>query len=142
MDPVDIVSIHQLLARYGHVADMPPSNLRNELRKEVFSPDGVLDMTALGLGRLEGLEAMGGFSQASQERQAGAHHMSNVYVYEQDGETCAHSKFFVPVGERWCGGDYHDVLIKGPDGWRIRERVLKPLWGDWPEPVGILPRSD
>ena len=29
MDPVDIVSIHQLLARYGHVADMPPSDLRN-----------------------------------------------------------------------------------------------------------------
>ncbi len=66
MDPTDIVLIHQLLARYGHVSDMPPSDLRNELRKEVFSPDG----------------------------------------------------------------------------WRIRERVLEPLWGDWPEPVGVLPRSD
>ena len=105
MDPMERVSIHQLLARYGHVSDMPPSDLRDELRKEIFSPDGVLDMTALGLGRLEGLESMKGFSQASQERQAGAHPLSNVYVYEEDGQTRAQSKFFIPVGERWCGGD-------------------------------------
>ena len=48
MDPQDIIEIHQVLALYGHVGDMPPSDEKRELQREVFTSDAVLDMTRLG----------------------------------------------------------------------------------------------
>lgn len=140
MDSHDIIQIHQLLALYGHVGDMPPSDEKRELQREVFTTDAVLDMTPIGFGRVEGLEAIAGFGSVarSQERQARAHLMTNVYAYEEDGVTRVRSKFAIPMGDLWCGGDYEDVVVKEPGGWRIRERVIHPKWGVWPDPVGVL----
>lgn len=141
MDSNDIIEIHQLLSLYGHVGDMPPSPEKSELQKQVYTSDAVLDMSELGFGRVEGLDAIREWGKVAeaQERRAGAHLMTNVYVYEENGQTRVRSKFAIPVGEFWSGGDYEDVVVKGPEGWRIRERILRPLWGNWPDPVGLLP---
>src|ERR1700686_4564971 len=54
MDAPDILAIHDLLARYGHVvADADWQRL-----SDVFTLDGVFDLEAIGRGHAAGLEEL------------------------------------------------------------------------------------
>ena len=63
-----------------------------------------------------------------------AHHVTNIVVSEEDGEVRVHSKFLAPYTRpshdprRWYGGDYHDVVVATPDGWRFAHKQCTPRW--------------
>jgi hypothetical protein len=133
METRDVVEIQQLMAHYGHLVDA-----RNFRRlAEIFSDDGVFDVTVYRAGRHEGLPAVIAFFEAATHPPA--HHSTNLYVYEQSGAVRALSKYAVPAeGGRMFGGDYQDVLVRTPEGWRIRERVVTARW---PKPAVSAPAS-
>lgn len=129
MDPADIVDIQQLMALYTHLLD----NREFGRLGEVFADDAEADYSSGGVTRrLTGLDDIVTF--LSSANASSAHHISNVFVYEQDGATCARTKFFVPYTRsqhdphRWYGGDYEDVLIHTSDGWRIHRRIVSGRW--------------
>jgi hypothetical protein len=128
----DVVAIHQLLGLYGHVVD------GDDLSRlaTVFTGDAVFDATEADAGRIEGLDAIRTFFERGKPPHPPAHHSTNFYVYEEDGEARAQSKWTtidrVSGGTR--SGDYHDVLVKSADGWRIRSRYVTVRWY-----VGVTP---
>lgn len=123
MDTRDIVEIQQLMAHYGHLVDAKHWHRLGE----VFSDDGVFDVTAYGAGRYKGLAAVRAFFEGAAHPPA--HHATNLYVYEDAGGVRALSKYAVP-GEsgRMFGGDYQDTLARAPSGWRLSERVVTQRW--------------
>jgi ketosteroid isomerase-like protein len=119
----DIVAIQQLMARYGHLVDA------REWRQlaEIFTSDGIFDVTAFSAGRHEGLAAVIAFFETAPHPPA--HHATNLYVYEEGTTVCALSKYAVPSeGGKLFGGDYRDTLMRTANGWRIRERVVTARW--------------
>ena len=68
-----------------------------------------------------------------------AHHVTNIVVSEEDGEVRVHSKFLAPYTRpshdprRWYGGDYHDVVVRTPAGWRFARRACTARWLLTPE---------
>jgi hypothetical protein len=123
LDTHDIVAIQQLMAHYGHLVDA------REFRRlgEIFSDDGIFDVAAHQAGRHEGLAGVIAFFERASH--PAAHHSTNLYVYEEAGETRAWSKYAVPSeGGRMYGGDYKDALVHTTNGWRIKERVVTARW--------------
>jgi hypothetical protein len=132
----DIVQINQLVSAYGYMADT-----RDIDPSQVFTEDGVLDMTELNVGRREhmgvpqyGKPKPGPTEQAG--RYALQHLMTSAYVYVEDGQVKGRSKWVVPLNTgTWTGGEYFDTYVKTPAGWRIKERKLVPRWGDFEDIV-------
>jgi hypothetical protein len=123
MDASEIVAIGQLMAHYGHLVDARAWPRLGE----IFSADGVFDVVAYGAGRHEGLARVIAFFERASHPPA--HHTTNLYVYEESRQVHAWSKYAVPGdGGRMFGGDYRDLLLKTPDGWRIRERIVTKRW--------------
>ncbi|MBM4382219.1 MAG: nuclear transport factor 2 family protein [Deltaproteobacteria bacterium] len=119
----DIVAIQQLTARYGHLVDA------REWKQlgEIFTSDGVFDVTAFNAGRHEGLAAVIAFFERAAH--PAAHHATNLYVYEEGTIVRALSKYAVPSeGGKLFGGDYRDTLMRTANGWRIKERVVTTRW--------------
>jgi hypothetical protein len=111
------------MAHYGHLVDARAFRRLGE----IFSDDGVFDVAAYRAGRHEGLAAVIAFFERASH--PAAHHATNLYVYEQGGEVRAISKYAVPGEDgRMFGGDYLDALVRTPNGWRIRERVVTARW--------------
>jgi 3-phenylpropionate/cinnamic acid dioxygenase small subunit len=129
LDTSVIVHVNQLLNHYGHIVDAKDWDRFDEL----FLADATLDYTAVGAARVfEGVaEIQNYFRRANHPS---AHHVVNIYVYERDHEIRAQSKFFVPftrashVPVRWYGGDYDDIVVDTPDGWRFQHRKCTPRW--------------
>jgi hypothetical protein len=129
MDPADIVGIQQLMALYTHLLDDGEYGRLGE----VFADDAEADYSSgCVTRRLIGLDEIATF--LSSANASSAHHISNVFVDQQDGQTRVRTKFFVPYTRpqhhphRWYGGEYEDALIRTPDGWRIRRRVVTGRW--------------
>jgi len=119
----DIVAIQQLTARYGHIVDAREWKLLGE----IFTIDGIFDVTAFHAGRQEGLAAVIAFFERAAHPPA--HHATNLYVYEDGGAVRAQSKYAVPSeGGKLFGGDYHDTLMRTANGWRLRERIVTARW--------------
>lgn len=120
MDVRDIVDIQQLLALYGHVVD-EPGQPRLHL---VFTEDAVMDGEAVGMGLMEGRDAIAAFFALGVPPHPPSHNGGNVYVHEEGGETRAESKWLaVDLRDNSIvSGDYSDVLVRTADGWRIKRR--------------------
>jgi hypothetical protein len=119
----DIVAIQQLTARYGHLVDAREWGRLGE----IFTSDGVFDVSAYRAGRHEGLAAVIAFFEGATHPPA--HHATNLYVYEEGTSVRAASKYVVPSeGGKLFGGDYLDTLMRTANGWRIRERVVTASW--------------
>jgi hypothetical protein len=113
MDPQDIVAIHQLMSLYGHYMDQAQSDLylaigRKIEFEEVFTADIEFRFGAQSLSGKSGIEAMLNRGPDGEEG-AVAHGVTNVFVYQADGETRVHAKWFVP--DRTTGAT--------PAGWRL-----------------------
>jgi hypothetical protein len=131
----DRIAIHDLLNRYSTAIDSKDFDLLDE----VFTPDGIGDYTASGgiRGSLAEIKpwlaaALGIFAVVQ-------HLISNVRVELRGDEATSTCYLFNPLGwERsdggvemmYCGGLYHDRLVRTPAGWRIRERVIQTLYLD------------
>jgi 3-phenylpropionate/cinnamic acid dioxygenase small subunit len=129
MDPLQIVLVTQLLARYGHVVD----DARWDRFEELFVPDAVLDFTGVNAPSvLHGIEQIRTYFRAANH--PSAHHVVNVDVWEEQAAVRVRSKFFAPYTRashdsyRWYGGDYDDIVVLTPEGWRFRSRLCTARW--------------
>lgn len=122
----DIIAIHQLLALYGHAADADDQ----ALLAEVFTEDAVFDARPCEAGLHSGLAAIQAWFAMGKPPHPPSHHTTNVYVYA-DGEVVrARSKWLTIAEEtgRPRSGDYEDVVVRTPEGWRIQTRVATPRY--------------
>jgi 3-phenylpropionate/cinnamic acid dioxygenase small subunit len=125
----DVIAIQQLLAEYGHVVDA-----RDWLRfRELFVTDARLDYTRAGADEVfTDVESITSWFERANH--PSAHHVVNIFVFEQDAQVRVKSKFFAPytrethAPKRWYGGDYDDIVVSTPDGWRFRSRTCSGRW--------------
>lgn len=126
----DVVAIQQLLALYGHVVD----GGHVERLDEVFTEDAAFDIRAFKQGVHRGLPAIREVFALGSPPHPPAHHTTNVYVFEQDGELRVQSKWLTidRSAGRVRSGDYLDIVRRTSGGWRIalREVVVRYYVGD------------
>lgn len=122
MNVEDIIEIQQIQALYGHAVDAPDQSLL----PQVFTHDAVFDARASG-GKDDlyiGITAISEWFALGKPPHPTSHHMTNVWVYEQEGEVRVKAKWFVqiPVTGKIYSGDYNDLMEKTVGGWRIKHR--------------------
>ncbi|MBV1688088.1 nuclear transport factor 2 family protein [Novosphingobium sp. G106] len=139
METADIVDIYQLEAFCHHAVDHEDQSLL----PLVFTEDARFDgRDAGGNGPLcEGIEAIQAFFALGKPPHPAAHHMTNCYVYEQDGHVRVKMKWMVPdpATGQMIGGVNDDCVIRTSAGWRIKERVARlkyPAQGFAPQGAG------
>jgi ketosteroid isomerase-like protein len=122
----DIVAIHQLVALHGHLVD------GRELHRldELFTPDAVYDVTALGQGTVCGIDEFRALSEAfaDDERNPVGHHVTNIVVTEgADGGARVRSKGIGVLRDGRAGSVvYDDRVTRTAHGWRIAARQVLP----------------
>lgn len=116
----DITEIQQLIALYAHAVDAPDQ----AMFPQVFTEDAVFDARPTGWGLIEGREAIAAWFARGKPPHPPSHNTMNVHIYEEGGETKVRSKW-LSIDRRdgsMVSGDYHDVVVRTPEGWRIRSR--------------------
>jgi hypothetical protein len=140
----DRLELQDLAVRYSTSVDRQDWALYESL----FTPDAVIDYTAVGGvrgGPHEVAEWLAGTMPTFPVYQ---HLVSNVEL-SIDGDTATgRAMLFNPMGCRTPDGVqvaliglwYNDKFRRTPDGWRFTERVEEPSWSrDWPP--GFLPED-
>jgi ketosteroid isomerase-like protein len=99
-----------------------------------FTEDAVFDATAFGLERVEGSAAIRAFFEHNQSVMKAQMHLYANFIIELDGLDEAHgTNYLFQDGYSNDGAHIHclglneDRYVRGVDGWRIRERVIRPL---------------
>ena len=118
----DVLDIHEVLSRYGYVMD----NREWDRFGDVFTQDGVLDLSHHGMWVARGLAAITErFATLTHPR---GHHTTNtVMVVQPDGTVGLRSKYLAVVDDHEMSvGDYHDTAARTTDGWRLTSRALIP----------------
>jgi len=122
MESADLLAIHDLLSRYGHVVDDADWTRLSD----VFCDDGQFDLQAIGRGTAHGMEELRAcFAQLDHPL---AHHTTNVMI-EPDGAQRARvrCKYLVVSDDgRVRTGEYHDDIVHTTAGWRIERRTVVP----------------
>ncbi len=115
MDLTDRLALHELPGRYGDLID----DRDWEGLSQIFLDDATF---AIPDRVLDGLAQIRDFMAES--RHPRTHLMTNIYVDETTDGTILRFRI---VGMRRDGtmmsGRYRDVVVKGPDGWRVASRV-------------------
>ena len=124
MNQQDIIEIQQVQALYGHAVDWPDQSL---LRR-VFAQDAIFDGRPSG-GEKEyyrGLDAISAWFGLGKPPHPLVHNMMNVWVYEEGGQVRVKAKWLVRALQDGViyMGDYDDVMVRTPDGWRIQHRIV------------------
>lgn len=131
----DRLAIEDLLHRYCNAIDTRDFQLLGE----VFTIDGVGDYTASGgiRGTLPEIQAW--LAQALSIFTVVQHLVTNIRIDLRGDEATSTCYLFNPLGWAaeggrtemlYCGGVYRDQLVRTPQGWRIRERVIQTLYLD------------
>ena len=131
---LDIVLIHQLLGRYGHTIDQRDWDAFAAL----FVPEATIDYQG-GTGTVvrDGRDQIVEWFRSVGDAHPPAHHVTNIVVddaADPEGPVSVHSKFIAPftraahVPKRLYGGDYHDVVVRTPGGWRFSHKQCVPRW--------------
>lgn len=134
IDATDLILIHQLVARYGWAID----DRDWDAFAALFIVDATIDYVG-GTGRTqrEGRSAIVDWFREGEQQHPPAHHVTNIDVDETadpEGRVEVRSKFIAPftrsahVPKRLYGGDYHDVVVKTPAGWRFAHKHCRPRW--------------
>ncbi len=122
LDAEDRCAIAETLSLHGHLFD------GGELDRlgEIFTPGVVYDLTDLGFGSFEGIEAIRRAALQLGERNPIAHHLTNVVIASgAAGEATARSKGLVIRADGTLGSVNHlDTLVRQDGGWRISRRVI------------------
>jgi 3-phenylpropionate/cinnamic acid dioxygenase small subunit len=124
----DRIEIHDLLVRYSHAIDT-----RNfDALDEVFTPDAVIDYSAMGGAKGTLPEIKQWLAKAMAQFSGFQHMIANSMIElrgdEATGHTMCHNPMVMPTKDGgthvfYCGLWYNDKLVRTPKGWRIRERV-------------------
>ncbi|MEJ3655634.1 nuclear transport factor 2 family protein [Actinomycetes bacterium KLBMP 9759] len=122
----DTLAIHHLLALHGHLVDSGELDRLGEL----FTPDAVYDVSALGQPPLRGIAEFRSATEAFADHPLNpvGHHVTNILVSElPDGTVTVASK---GIGVRRDGTagtvTYQDRVVRSGGGWRIAERHVTP----------------
>ncbi len=122
MESEDILAIHDLLARYGHVVDDADWSALSD----VFADEAVFDLEAVGRGSAHGTEELRAcFARLDHPL---AHHTTNVTIEPtgHSGRGCAVSTSWSPTTARTRTGEYHDEVVHTAQGWRLQRRTVVP----------------
>ena len=120
MDLADRLELHELPGRYGDAID----DRDWDGLDDIFTPDAVFDLTDLGLPVLVGLDEIKRFmdEDAAHPR---THMMTNIYVNETAAGVELRFRIVALLGKGLVGtGSYYDDVVKTPDGWRVKHRVV------------------
>jgi 3-phenylpropionate/cinnamic acid dioxygenase small subunit len=118
----DIVDIQQVQALYAHALDGPDQSLF----PKVFAKDAIFNGRKAGRGSYyEGVDAIAAWFAAMPVPRP-LHHAMNVQIYEADGEVRVRGKWMTraPSNQVIYLGDYDDVMVRTPEGWRIKRHVV------------------
>ena len=116
-------AIGETLSLHGHLFD----GGHLDRLGEIFTPDVVYDMSAVGIGMFEGIETI---RSAALHLGAGnpiAHHVTNVVITGDGDSVTALSKGLVLMADGTFASVTHlDTLRCHDGGWRISRRVISP----------------
>jgi ketosteroid isomerase-like protein len=117
--------IHEVVSLHGHLFD----NGELDRLDEVFTSDVVYDASEFVgelpvIGHVRDTAAV----MALGDRNPLGHHVTNIVVTEKtDSEAEVRSKGIgVMTDGRSATVTYEDIVVRTPDGWRIRHRKLIP----------------
>lgn len=123
----DRLEIQELLVRYSHAVDTRDW----DAFERVFTEDAVIDYTEMG-GPRGGVKETRAFLESAMPTFSGFQHMVGNTVLEFDGDTArartiCHNPMVLDRGQGqthvfFCGLWYRDVLVRTPEGWRIKDR--------------------
>jgi hypothetical protein len=119
----DREAIGETLSLHGHLFD----GGHLDRLGEIFTPGVVYDMSAVGVGTFEGIEAI---RSAALQLGAGnpvAHHVTNVVITGDGDSVTALSKGLILMADGTVASVTHlDTLRRQDGGWRISRRVISP----------------
>ena len=127
---LDHQEIRNVISRYCWALD---KNDR-ELFSKVFAPDATAH---LGSPLLEGIDAIWARIRAALGHLDGSQHITGSQEINVDGDTATsraylfaqHIRKDAKNGPHYVvAGEYLDNLVRTPDGWRIKYRILNTLW--------------
>lgn len=140
---VDRLEIEALVRKYAWAIDH-----RNfDELDDIFTPDAVLDYTTAGGIKGAYPEVKAWLAGVLPGFPAYQHLVTNTEVTLAGDLASARSAFYNPMGHDrpdktrayfFCGGEYHDQLIRTESGWRISNRFEQTVWMDGEFP-GALP---
>ena len=133
LDIENRLAIYELLALYGHIID----DRQWSRIEELFTPDGIFDMSELGFPAAHGVSAIRAQWKDENAPHPLAHHGTNIVVTENSDGTVQVLSKALGVGYKGRVGSatYRDVLRKTPEGWRFEHRrVILRLPDRIPEP--------
>lgn len=124
----DRLSIHELVSLHGHLAD----ERRADHLHLLLTPDATYDVTAYGMGAVQGLDALVALFTERPGEQPIGHHVTNVVATEHDdGTVRARSKGLAVMADGTTGTvTYDDIVVRTPGGWRISHRTVTPARND------------
>ena len=132
MDAGDILAIRDLLARFGSLV----AGADWDRLAEVLSPDAELDLRSLGKGTPSGIDEVRA-AMAALDRPLAQRGGEATIQADGGGRARVHSRYRIVLrGGTVLEGEYRDVVVRGPDGWRLRRRAVVPG-----PPAGSPPRS-
>jgi len=124
----DRLEIQELLVRYSHSVDTRDW----DAYEDVFTPDAFIDYTCFG-GPSGNVKEIRAFLEMAMPNFSSFQHMISNTVLELDGDTArsrtiCHNPMVMDKGDGtthvfYCGLWYRDVLVRTPEGWKIKERV-------------------
>jgi SnoaL-like domain len=120
LEAADVLAIHELLARYGHIID----ERQWQRVEELFTERTRYDMREFNLGEVHGAAAIRALWSRPDAAHPLAHHATNILVSEDaDGTVRVTSKGLgVGVNGRVGSVVYDDVVERTPAGWRFLSR--------------------
>ncbi len=124
----DRLEIQDLLVQYSHAVDTRDWDALTK----VFTEDALIDYSEMGGSRGNVTETLDFLKMAMPNFASFQHMISNIHL-ELDGDTArartiCHNPMVLDKGNGethvfFCGLWYRDVLVRTPDGWKIKERV-------------------
>ena len=119
----DREAIGETLSLHGHLFD----GGHLDRLGEIFTPGAVYDMSAVGVGTFEGIEAIRGAALRLGAGNPVAHHVTNVVITGDGDSITALSKGLMLMADGTLASVTHrDTLRRQDGGWRISRRVISP----------------
>ena len=135
----DYFGIQQLLSSYSLVLDRCTRRQASwESFTDLWIDDGVFDMSAMDLGRIEGAQAITEAMKIGV--QPAGHHVGNLFVHSFSGDEAEVSVKAIQIifDGRSCTGTYDDTVRRTAGGWKfvvrrpwvetIDENAAKPIY--------------
>jgi 3-phenylpropionate/cinnamic acid dioxygenase small subunit len=132
---VDRLEIEEVLTRYAWALDSKSFDGLDD----VFTSDAHIDYTSSGGVAGAFPEVKAWLARVLPHFPAYQHLVTNQQITVDGDRATSRAEFYNPMvtakpdGSRgifFVGGEYHDQLVRTPQGWRISERIERSVWTD------------